>query len=451
MSAITNHSPSIRALAPNDPIPIYQTSPMLPGLSNAVGAPLNMKEAFSALWTSVRIGDSSTRNDAIVRLVSGSFSFTNALISCCQYIFSFLQISTSWGLLALAMSCNITAVCLCVSEGFIETVWLIKDLFFLQDPLFFAKSFRALATSKNPKALSHYIEMIQKTQNSSEKILGKEVVQQFIKHLRDFQRQAQANPNEHLSSQNPLFEKMKREVLFFHFSQFFKANFSLSQEDKQKIDQLQQQIDFLQAHKNSLSSDSSDKKRKLLQILKAHGPNLERRFVGKKLSVAELIDYLVQKQKLIKNHLIVSQISLSKRLRPSIVRELATNLPALLKDFSSKDPLVQKKAVEESSRLLSFLDTQSKKNALLHTIGLTAVIITLIGFCILIPGGPFLPALLLILIGFSIGIGRYIFEKSVLDESGWQCDLGKSIPSWLRGKKKDEKQSEKIPPTAIKV
>ena len=401
-------------------VTIFQPTPLLPGITNVLGAPLDIKDTSIALKRSIQIGDVSTRNRALVRIASALLSFGQAIISCFQKLFTFFQLSPACGFIALALSCNITALVLCSVEGGVEAISLSRPILFLKKPFFHLTKFLSLPSSKNPiDSLKNYLLQIEKNRKKFENFLGKKTVQTFLDDCKKF-----TTSSAPICASNSAFQKMKRSVLTFHLSYFYRKNFTLSLKKEKKLAKLQKQIALLTKYKSSPHAIAQNSA--IREIFQKYQPK-RRLFFNKQAPAAqELISFLSKRENRLKNRVRIAQISLSKNLGHTFVQNILKNkLPGLLKDLAAKSDT----SLALAENLVFSLQTQAIKKACLHALGMTVVILTLIGVVLLFctPGGG-IAATLLMVITALIGMGRYVFEKSVLDESGWHVDFEKSIP-----------------------
>jgi hypothetical protein len=427
--------PSV-SLAKKEP-EVFQPQPILPGLSNVIGAPFAIKETCFALKTSIQIGNTSTRNAALVRIFSALLSFFQAIISFLQNVFSFLRILPTCGLLALALSCNITALVLCSTESLVEAYHLLKQLVFFKKPFFIARKFLSLSSSKNQKdSLESYIAELKNNRSKFEKFFEKKRMQTFLDDLETFK--TNLDPSKPLREASSEFQKMKRSVLQLHLDYFHKKYFTYSPNKQRKISELQREISLLNKYKLSPLHKNIPALQGIFQKYQPKNWTFTR---NRNLTLPELISFLTEKKKLLESHLSVARINLSKNLGSTLVQNLFDNYSR--KAPSSTDPA-------QAEKLFHTLKIQTLKKALLHLIGLIAIILALAGFILLIsnPAGAASIPIILFAISTIIGFGRYFFEKSVLNEPGWHVGWKKSIPEFLL---KIFQSKTKIPTTLVKV
>jgi hypothetical protein len=432
------------------PLSIFQPLPLLPGMSNMVIGPMEMKETFFALIRSIRIGDVSTRNSAFLHLLSGLISTGQALISLGQWGLSFFSIPLSWGLvtLILSASCNAFALSICTIEALLESFNATLEFIFLQQPFFRGKEFSSLPLSKNPmERLNHFIEKMKNNRKQFKEFLGDEKVNEFLSHLESFKKQAATSGKSSFLSSNPAFEKMNGEISAFFLNYFYKRYFTYSPEEQHQMKALQSQIDFLKEYKsiNPFVREIPD----LKFLLDHHSHSEDAFFEEKNLKVDAFIDYISTKKTLIENRLKITQTSLAKRLSPDLVQNLEKTLPSLIEDFSSRNMQTQKKALLQTESLFSTLEIQASKKLVLHVLGVLSIVISLIGFSLIfVPGLNAAIPLILITLGFVISMAQWVFERCILNEMGWQCDLKKLIPNFITHW---FSQEEKPPVGALKV
>ncbi len=129
------------------------------------------------------------------------------------------------------------------------------------------------------------------------------------------------------------------------------------------------------------------------------------------------------KTRLMQNALDVQNRELIRRVYPTTAKEIREILPRLVQEAPHSQEMMNK-----GHELLQSIKTQSQKSYLIHTIGIIAVIITLIAISLPLGGIPFLLPLVLFGIAGVFSMLRYTLHKGLMHTKGWHFDIEACTP-----------------------
>ncbi len=408
-----------------------EESTTLPGASNVL---LGFGEVATTLHTLVEaeaIGDTATQKSAYLHLCSEIASIYHGAISGLGTIFSTFQVLPPETLAIFNAPASIFGALICSIESFVESYRLASQISFLKNPFFLAKKFLSVAQLIDPSqqklALEEYIQAIKANRTEFEQILGKEKVDGLLAILIQFQTYRNTPETSGGGIQYPRFicpddEQFiaaKAAVLQFHLAYFYQKYFAHAQKIEKSLQVLNEQIKLLE-------NNPEENKQAVLDNLKKEKVTFDPLISGK-----DLLKNLTKWRDQIENPLSIAQNYLRRHLSSPMVAQLRQDLN-LFEALESEDMKIEGKATK-AEVLFNLIEQQATKKAIYHTIMLTALLISLVGFVLLlVPGGFFFLPMALIGIGFIIGLGGYVFEQSVLPEIGWRCNIKKSIPLKIR-------------------
>ena len=104
----------------------------------------------------------------------------------------------------------------------------------------------------------------------------------------------------------------------------------------------------------------------------------------------------------------------------------------LLSKLSSNEVKTQHEGILKAEELFNSIEIQNKKKILVHILGITSLIITIIALSFVSAGFPVITATTIMLVGFAMAICTYLTNKSILQQNGWSFYPSKIIPQCIR-------------------
>lgn len=122
---------------------------------------------------------------------------------------------------------------------------------------------------------------------------------------------------------------------------------------------------------------------------------------------------------------------LARRVSPRLAAEIKENLVQLQADLHCN----ANGAIERAQELLNDIDIQSSKKLLVHAVGLFSLLLSAASYALLLVHFPYVA---MVTLGLALGsiifyIGRYLLDKGMFPQKGWEFSMDACIPEW--GKK----------------
>lgn len=129
--------------------------------------------------------------------------------------------------------------------------------------------------------------------------------------------------------------------------------------------------------------------------------------------------------------LLAKKVCLAKRVRKWLVSEIDNNLPRILADLKSDDPVKKAKAMHDGQLILDHLLIQTDKHLLFNLVAMASLIITVAGLSLLLAKGA-KASTPIVLAGFAVGAVGFVLHKSLMDCVGVKFKWKKTFPESLR-------------------
>ncbi len=145
-----------------------------------------------------------------------------------------------------------------------------------------------------------------------------------------------------------------------------------------------------------------------------------------------------KEHEMIDNLSTVKHAQLARRLRPWCAARISNELNGYLQVLRnpSSDPGQKARAREGAENLLNSIDIQAKKKMIIHIVGITALILSAIGFILILVACPALAPLVLLSVASGLSTIAYLYGKGALDQEGWGFSFCEAFPAigWFYNK-----------------
>jgi hypothetical protein len=372
----------------------------LPAVTNIFYAPSNLYEGCLALRAARKIDDREGVVENGMRVFQNIFGFSNASMQLLLYSLQagnyFEIFSHPWLPFVLYPSgffshaIMVTGFIICVIEGVIEGIGLIKTSLFKR------------------KIYQSEIEEIKNNLNGKTLSAGQ---LQTLRKAMDY----------------PLLFGVRPSMKFLvdRLAHLKKGNDN-SKETDQIINKIQKTV---------LLSQLKLLGKRYFQILPNHIDEIDK-YAKKYLSHLPRPKQEERKKRIIATQLERKQAKLTRRVQPWLQERIAVEHPKLIKDLESGIPAREKAAIEKAEALFTNIKIQSDKKLLIHTLGMLAVLFTVAGLMAGCISCPFLVPLLILLCGTGLAIARGLTYSGSINLEGWNFSFSECLPACLKEKPK---------------
>lgn len=144
------------------------------------------------------------------------------------------------------------------------------------------------------------------------------------------------------------------------------------------------------------------------------------------LSHLSLEDKRGRKEKIKEEILARKKSNLDRRVHSWLADEIQSTLPHLIRDL--QDPHLKEQTIPLAANLFEQIKEQSQKKFLIHTAGIVAVLLTVIGLITSLITCPFLVPITLLFGGAGISLTRYCLDVGLFHSKGWNFNARACIP-----------------------
>lgn len=374
--------------------------PKFPSATNILSIPSDIYYSTKDLICSIKNYDKEGLQDAITSLLAVPVNFVSSIGTLLNYGLSLHWVPQSVSILLTPT--YIFGIILCVIEGIIDSFGLSRQLKFSKE--FDFGLFKHLKTAidnpnilKESKALHGIVSWIQKNQKQCEVLHGKDTAEQMLHFFTNLRKKLQEEPNDQAC---------------------------ISETHQKKIQTLARLIltnNLLHLQEQYLQLDSKEVEKITEDTIKKYG--------GKTIEQ--------QKEKLCKyldQSLHKKYKMLARRVRPWMVHEAAETTHSILMGLTSRNENHQKLAIQEGLNLMYDMHVQNEKKKLVHTIGITCLIIATTSLIALLAGAPYIIPIILVTVASIIGVARFLAFSGSLDIRGWHFSFKNTLPNWIQRK-----------------
>jgi hypothetical protein len=387
LSALPTPTHAVRL--PAQPIEVYDPAwAPTPGISNLLWTPIDFFYTVGAWLKAKAIGDEDGELDARIRLSSMPFSFLHAICYTLTYL---MELSYLFHPSVEQMLAPIIAVigvpmlglgiALCVVGGIYEGLCLGRIL--------------EITKQMRTGDLSAINEILHDPKNKD--LIDEWIEDTPIESLPPEARAAYAYIRDHGANEEAL-NQIKDACLIENLS-YFEANYlTITPEERGHIQGI-----------------------------------VKRNFAHLETDLQNL-----ERDKLIDELSTVKHAQLARRLRPWCATRISTELNGYLQVLRnpSLSPEQKARAREGAENLLNSIDIQAKKKMIIHIVGITALILSAIGFILILVACPALAPLVLLSIASGLSTLGYLYGKGALDQEGWSFSFCEAFPAigWFYNK-----------------
>lgn len=122
--------------------------------------------------------------------------------------------------------------------------------------------------------------------------------------------------------------------------------------------------------------------------------------------------------------------NLARRVSPRLAQEIKEDLVRLQADLHCNI----EGALERAQALLNDIDIQSSKKILVHAVGLFSLLLSAASYALLLVT---FPHVAMVSLGLALGsivlyVGRYLLDKGLFPQKGWEFSMDACIPEWTK-------------------
>ena len=371
-------------------------STTLPALTNICYSPANLHSGYQALNAARKIEDREGVVENALRVLQSPFGFSNAFMQLMLYTLKagnyFEIFSHPWLPFVLypsgsfSYAITITAFIICVIEGVIESLGLIKTSLF-QKKIYQSEIEEIKKDLKGQNLSAHQLQTLRKVMDYP-LLFGVRQSMKFLTDRLSRLRKEDGSPKE----TDQIINKIQKTVLLSQLKLMRKRYFQISPNKMNKIE------GYVKKYLNQLPQKDKEERKK----------------------------------RIIANQLKRKQAELTRRVQPWLQERIAANAPKLIEDLESQVPAREQAAVEKAEALFTNIKTQSDKKTLIHILGIIAVLFTVAGLIAGCISCPFLVPLLLLLCGTAFAVARGLVYTGTINLEGWSFSASACIPQVLK-------------------
>jgi hypothetical protein len=373
----------------------------LPAVTNILYSPANLYEGCLALRAARKIDDREGVVENGMRVFQNIFGFSNASMQLLLYSLQagnyFEIFSHPWLPFVLYPSgffshaIMVTGFIICVIEGVIEAIGLIKTSLFQRK--IYQSEIEEIKKNLNGKNLSaDQLQTLRKVMDYP-LLFGVRPSMKFLVDRLTHLKKANSNPKE----TDQIINRIQKTVLLSQLKLMRKRYFQISPNKMGKIDE------YVKQYLGRL-------------------PRQEQKDRTKRITATQLER---------------KQAKLTRRVQPWLQERIAADLPKLITDLESGIPAREKAAIEKAEALFTNIKIQSDKKLLIHTLGMLAVLFTVAGLIAGCISCPFLVPLVILLCGTGLAIARGLTYSGSINLEGWNFSLSECLPECLKQKTKE--------------
>lgn len=358
----------------------------IPGTTNIWNAPYEGYHSLIAIDKGYHINDKEGMLENGIRIVQTPISVTNAALQLVMNVVKggvFLKkipASIVASVAPLAGPVAIAGLILCGLEGFLEVLGISRSALFYKE--------------NYPSEIQSLIKAISISDPQQRKQKVRSSLQQFLKS--DLSNPIKAEIEtllQNFEDPHGLLEQLKEKIYLSRLQNFQTKHFEVNPEKIKKIDK----------HVSALTNLCTEEK-------------------------------LRRKTRMIQENLEKKKTCLIRRMQHRMSNELEQKIPGIIQDLQSPDLGKRVEAKKEATHLFDQLRTQFRKNILVHTIGIIAVILTIAGLILTLAGFPYLIPCVLIIAGTVFAIGRYYLSRGLLESPDWKFDKKRCLPKCIKNR-----------------
>lgn len=359
----------------------------VPGVTNLLYAPGDIKNTVKALFKAYAQNDREALLDTLVRLSGMPANIAHAVLSGISTI---MQIGAFFKLinhspLPFTLPIAIFGLTLSSLEGIYEIVGLKRSIKFSMD-------IQKLLIDKIPEILNAETHQVQvkKLKSLLNALKGDIRYHYFSQRLLTTLNEWEMNPaaaNQRLVN---ILEYLKEPLTQQALEQLHSKFFTIDQKAEKKVSEIML--------KHSHLSESEKK---------------------------------AKEEEVKKKILTVKKNQLARRIRPWLALQLENELPNLITGLKSSDPTHRAQAMKRGEEILSDVKTQTDKKVFLTILGVITLLITIVGFALMLAAIPYIP-LIILTIGGALSILSFALNAGMMDNKGWNITWSNCIPEWVK-------------------
>jgi hypothetical protein len=368
-----------------------------PGVTDIFSAPHGLyydgKKLLRTIKNGILFKDPESQFRATTQLLSLPLSFFRAAANIFIYIPDIFKTLTIPGIKTMTTVTAVGGIALCTLQTLLEGNEIRKQHKFAKSPANFYSTIKNIALEKDPtKSVKKYLKKLSDQISILTERIPKSLLNPIHNELKELeqkmydinhQNKLELNPQKIFTNIQPLkVIALRIQLLYFKYK-YLKIN---------------------------------DKDRKQLQLI---DPNYQEK--------GTLADSMlsIKKARLAQ---LVKKWLFNDMIKP----DSSWNVDTLLSKLSSNDVKTQHEGILKAEELFNSIEIQNKKKILVHILGITSLIITIIALSFVSAGFPVITATTIMLVGFAMAICTYLTNKSILQQNGWSFYPSKIIPQCIR-------------------